>query len=340
MKKNLGTILQYVLFLGLGVGIIYYMLHEQTPEQQQQMINSIKSVRLWLFAPIFVIGFFSHYFRALRWKLLLEPLKIFPSTINITFAVLIGYIANLVLPRAGEVAKCTVLASYEKVPANKMVGTIVAERAFDVLCLIIITLLTCLLQASVIGSYAVEKFHKIVELITKNEVVLTIMITVAVALVFFLIRVYRRHRETKVGHFIKGMSDGVRSILHMQKKWQFIGYTFLIWLMYTLQIYLGFLGLPATDHLTILAALVVLIFGSVGMILTPGGLGAYTWLVAEILHSYNIDPASANAFGYVAWSAQTGILIILGILSLILLPIYNKKIRNAQVRMGSAQDLQ
>jgi len=214
------------------------------------------------------------------------------------------------------------------------VGTIVAERAFDVFCLIIITVLAFLLQAHIIGSYASELGHRFFENIVKNRVVLGIVLAVVIVLMVILVMMYRRHRETKFGHFLKGMSDGVRSILHMKKRWQFIGYTFLMWLMYTLQVYLGLVALPATAHLSILAALVVLIFGSLGMIITPGGIGAYTLLVAEILVFYGIDDVSAQAFGWVAWAAQTGILIILGFLSLILLPIYNRR-RNAQVTVDT-----
>lgn len=334
MKKTLLTILQYVIFLGLGIYIIFHLIHQLSPQQRDSLLGAIKSVHLWLLVPIFVIGFLSHLFRALRWKLLLEPLNIHPSPVNVTFAVLIGYIANLVLPRAGEVAKCTVLGRYEKMPAHKMVGTIVSERAFDVFCLIIITVVAFLLQASIIGSYARDLGHTFFENMVKNRVVLTIVLAVIIVLIVILIVMYRRHRETKFGHFLRGMSDGVRSILHMKKRWQFIGYTFLMWLMYTLQVYLGLVALPATAHLSLLAALVVLIFGSLGMIITPGGIGAYTLLVAQILTFYAIDDVNAQAFGWVAWAAQTGILIVLGFASLILLPIYNRR-RNAQVRMDT-----
>ncbi|MBS1690445.1 MAG: flippase-like domain-containing protein, partial [Bacteroidetes bacterium] len=201
MKKTLLTILQYVIFLGLGIYIIFHLLHQLDAKQRENLVNAIKSVHLWLLAPIFVIGFLSHLFRALRWKLLLEPLNIHPSSVNVTFSVLIGYIANLVLPRAGEVAKCTVLGRYEKMPAHKMVGTIVAERAFDVFCLIIITVVAFLLQAHIIGSYAAELGHRFFENIVKNRVVLTIVLAVVIVLMVILIMMYRRHRETKFGHF-------------------------------------------------------------------------------------------------------------------------------------------
>lgn len=320
MKRTLLKILQYVFFLGLGIAIIFYMYNSLSPADRDNMWTAIQGVRLWIFIPIFITGFFSHFFRALRWRLLLEPLRIHPGLMNTTLAVLIGYVANLVLPRAGEVAKCTVLAKYEKVPADKMVGTILAERAFDVLCLLIIIVLACIVQAHIIGTYAHEQFLKIVE---KRNVFFGLIIVMAAGLVATFL-IYRRHKETKVGKFIKGMSHGVSSIIHMKKRWQFIGYTFLIWLMYLLQVYLGFLGLPATDHLSILAALVVLIFGSIGMITTQGGIGAYPFLVAHILSYYSINAGNAQAFGWVAWAVQTGIIVILGVASIVMLPIFNR----------------
>src|ERR1044071_220596 len=160
-KRTLITILQYVVFLGLGILIIYRMFSQMSPQDKADMMDSVRQTRLWVLAPVLVLGFFSHYFRSLRWKLLLKPLYIRPRTTNVTLAVLLGYLVNLLLPRMGEVAKCTVLARYEHVPADKMVGTIVAERAFDVLCLILVTILAFVLQADVIGDYASSMFAKL-----------------------------------------------------------------------------------------------------------------------------------------------------------------------------------
>ena len=320
MKKALITILQYVIFLGLGIAIVAYMYHELSPDDIKKMIASMKSVHVALLIPIFFVGFLSHYFRALRWKLLLETLRLHPTTVNTTLAVLVGYVTNLVLPRAGEVSKCTILANYEKIPADKMVGTIVAERAFDILCLIIIIALTLILQGSVIGGHLHNQFSHIGH--KRNIAIITVLVILAI--IFSLIFIYRRNRQSKVGVFIKGMGDGVRAIMHMRKRWEFIGYTFLIWLMYLMQIYIGFKCLPDTEHLSILAALVVLVFGSIGMITTQGGIGAYPLLVGEILIAYNIGEVSGQTFGWLAWAVQTGILIILGVAALIILPIYNR----------------
>jgi uncharacterized membrane protein YbhN (UPF0104 family) len=325
-KKTLLTILQYVVFLGLGIAIIFYMMGQLSEQDKAEMMAAIKGVRLWMMVPIVIVGFLSHWFRALRWKLILEPLDIKPTTINTFFSVMIGYIANLALPRAGEVAKCTVLARYEKVPADKMIGTIVAERAFDVLCLGLITAFAFITQAGIIGDYAQDVFGKIA---AKTNVFIFVLVAL-VLMIVVLVMVYRRFKESKVGRFIKGLGDGVRSILQLKKRGMFLLYTALIWGCYWFLVMLGFWSMESTEHLGMLAALVVLIFGSIGMITTQGGIGAYPYLVGKILLFYGIDKAYGQAFGWVSWTVQTGIIILLGVLSLVLLPVYNRTPHNAQ----------
>jgi glycosyltransferase 2 family protein len=325
-KKTFITILQYVTFLGLGIAIVFYMFSKLSDQEKQEMLLAIKSVRTAYLLPILLIGFLSHWFRALRWKLMLEPLHIRPSTTNTTFAVLIGYLANLVLPRAGEVAKCTVLARYEKVPADKMIGTIVAERIFDLICLLGITIFAFTAEADVIGKFAEEKIGRVSE---KTHIFVILIIAGVLGLVTLAL-VYKRYKETRAGRFIRGLGAGLQSIIKMKKRWQFLVYTVLIWTMYLALLIMGFKAMPATEHLSIMSGLVVLVFGSVGMITTQGGIGAYTYMVAETLRFYNLDEAHGQAFGWLSWGVQTGIVLILGVVSLILLPIFNRKPHNAQ----------
>jgi len=330
-KRTLITIAQYVIFLGLGIFIIYRMFDQMSPQDKADMMDSIKKTRLWVLIPVLFAGFFSHLFRALRWKLLLKPLHIHPRTTNITLSVLIGYLVNLLLPRMGEVAKCTVLARYEHVPADKMVGTIVAERAFDVLCLVIVTITAFILQASVIGDYAAQMFAQL----ASKRVLLFGVVTGLAFLILFLVFLVRRDKHSKVGQFILGMKDGIAAIFKLKDRTAFIVYTICIWLLYWSQVVLGFWAMPGTDDLSLLAALVVLIFGSIGMIVTPGGLGAYPALIAQILVFYGISDADGKAFGWVSWVAQTGIVLILGIIAVILLPLYNRNTHHAQARVDT-----
>jgi len=330
MRKALSTILQYVIFLGLGVGIIYHMLHELTETQKNELLDAIKSVNFWYFIPIIVIAFMSHLFRAIRWKYLLETIELRPTTTNTIFAVLIGYITNLALPRAGEVAKCTVLAKYEKLPAHKMVGTIVAERAFDMLCLVVIAVFALVIQINYISTYVGDKVHNFVHQMETKGKVIVIAFIVLLLVIGIIAWLYKSNSDSKFAKILKELNNGILSIFHMQKKWQFLGYTFLIWLMYLLQVYVGFLALPATAHLSVSVALVVLVYGSVGLIITPGGIGTYTFLVAQILEVYNLADVQAQAFGWIAWSVQTFVTIVLGVFALLLIHTYNKR-RDAQI---------
>lgn len=331
-KRALITVLQYIVFLGLGIGIIYYMFHSMSADDKAKMIASVKQTRLILLVPVLIAGFLSHFFRALRWKLLLKPLNIFPGTTNTTLSVLIGYLVNLLVPRMGEVAKCTVLARYEHVPADKMVGTIVAERAFDVVSLAVITITAFALQADVIGAYVESNFGAF----AVKRTFFIGAFTGLIFLILFMVFLYRRNKESKIAKFIKGMADGVSSIFRMRQRGKFLLYTLVIWGLYWFMVLLGFWSLPGTDHLGPLAALVVLVFGSVGMIVTPGGLGAYPILVAQILLCYSISVSDGNALGWVSWLGQTCVIIVLGLLSLIILPIYNRNKNNhAQTSMDT-----
>lgn len=337
-KKVLLTILQYVIFLGLGIAIIFYMSSQLSEEDKESMMAAIKGVRIWLLIPIFIVGFLSHYFRALRWRLLLEEVDVHSSVTNTTFAVMIGYIANLVLPRAGEVAKCTVLARYEKVPADKMIGTIVAERAFDVVCLGLVTLIAFITQADIIGDYATGLFGAMSGNAKGvfSSMGFQIFLVLALIGIITFILLLKRIKHTKVGKFIAGLGDGVKSIFKLKKRGQFLLYTVLIWGAYWFLVWMGFWSMSQLEHLPGLAALVVLIFGSIGMITTQGGIGAYPYLVGKILVFYGIAEVHGLAFGWVSWTVQTGVVVVFGVLSLILLPIYNNRKQNhAQTRLDT-----
>jgi uncharacterized membrane protein YbhN (UPF0104 family) len=334
-RKTLITLLQGIIFLGLGGAVVWYMFSQMTDEQQQQMFASVRSTRLWMLIPVFVVTLIAHWARAKRWQLMLDPLGIHPTTANTTFAVLIGYLINLVPPRAGEVAKCTVLARYEKVPADKMVGTIVAERVWDIICLVVVIGLGLLLQQDELGQYLRAELEGRAP---KPERVFLILGVLA-AIVGTLILVYRRYRESRIGRFIKGLAEGIGSILRVKKRGMFMLYTSFIWIGYLLQIQLGFWSIPATQHLGMGASLMTLIFGSFAMIAAPGGIGLYPFIVGRMLSKgYPVTPAAAAAFGWVSWVSLTAIVIILGMASLLLLPFYNRKPHDAQAPVDPEQD--
>src|SRR5580698_5953667 len=152
MKKKLLTVLQYTFFAALAAFFVWLSLKGMDAQKWAQLSDALHRANYWLLVPVLLLLLASHWLRALRWRQLIQPLGYNPSRINCFLGVMIGYFVNLGAPRLGEVVKCTVLARYEKVPADKLVGTIVAERAFDAVCLVLVFGLALVFQYDVINS--------------------------------------------------------------------------------------------------------------------------------------------------------------------------------------------
>src|SRR5690349_8743430 len=157
MSKKIVSILQYAFFLGLGIFLLWLTLRNS---EWSSIINDLSGARYIFLIPATLMLVVAHFLRALRWKILMEPLGYNPSTLNTFLAVFVGYWANLAVPRLGEVLKCTILARYEKVPADKLIGTIVAERAIDVCSLVVIMIITVFSQYDIIGNFSRDLFTK------------------------------------------------------------------------------------------------------------------------------------------------------------------------------------
>src|SRR5688572_16515836 len=159
MNKKLKTLLQYLFFFGLGFFFVWMSVKDIDDEQLQQIKFALRNARYYLVVPVFAILLLSHYVRAIRWRLLMEPLGYKPHRANTFFAVMIGYLANQGVPRMGEVLKCTVLARYEKIPADKLVGTIILERLIDAITLLIVFGITLAIQPGLYSQITEQVFN-------------------------------------------------------------------------------------------------------------------------------------------------------------------------------------
>mgnify|MGYP003582745454 FL=1 len=329
-KKHIYTLLQIIIFIGLGLGLIYWRYTEMSTENKEAMLRSLNNIQWWVLIPIFFAGFLSHYFRALRWKILLRTVDINPSTANTTFAVLIGYMANTVVPRLGEVAKCTILAKYEKTAPEKAIGTIIGERAFDLISLIIVMLLTLVMERAI----AAELIDKYLGSFLYGDGTgwnrIMIIAGLLIGSIVLLRYLFKRIKGSKLGNLFKNLGEGVMSVWRLKERGKFLLYTVLIWLMYTLMVYIGYQALEATTGLNMTSALAIIAFGSIGMIVTPGGIGTYPLIVSAVLLLFGINEGVGQAFGWICWSVQTVLVLVLGLLSLILLPVVNKHKKDGQ----------
>lgn len=330
MKKKLLGILKVLLFLGLGLLLIWLSVRKLTPAQEKDIYNAVlEADYFWVIASL-VLGVLSHLSRAVRWKMLMEPLGHRPTLYNTFFAVCTGYLANYAIHRLGEVTRCTVLTRYEKVPFTEGFGTVIAERIIDMFCMIIIFILTVAVQVEEIsGIVDVRIWGPVKTKLAQNSTLLYIIIAcfaVTVIALFLLRKKIGSLVSGKMKNLLKGFAEGLRSVRKVKNPWAFLFHTVFIWTMYYFMVYVVFFSFDQTSHLGHKAGLAVLMFGSVGIIFTPGGIGAYPLIVAEVLVSiYGITEAMGLAYGWVAWTSQFALILLLGLISFILLSVLNRE---------------
>jgi len=335
MKKRVLLILQYLFFLGLGVFLVWWSIKDINNDKWAEIRLSLKNARFYLAIPVFIILLLSHFVRALRWRLLIEPLGYRPDKTNTFLVVMIGYLANQAFPRLGEVLKCTLLARYEKIPADKLVGTIILERLIDALSLILIFSITLIIQPGLYSKLADNVFTIAGEEETKTirGYVLALILIGIVIVIIAAWMVIKKKKFTDLGLAIQRIGQriwmGLSAVRHLKKKGQFLVLTLLLWILYLSGGYIGFHALHETEHYGIKEAFTVLSAGSIGMIITPGGIGAYAYLIEATMQLYGLKQSIAVAFGWLLWIAQTVIILIGGLFSFALLPWHNKRKRIA-----------
>lgn len=330
MKIKAGNLIQLILSLGLGIGLVYWFINQMTPEQIDGTIESFKRADyIWLFITL-LFGLSANFARAQRWRLMLQPLGYNPGYWNTFFSINVMFFANLFIPRLGEVSRCGILAKYENVPVEKSIGTMVVERFIDLICLL-----------SLLGILLLGEYDKISGLlydtfVNKKEVEgptlhwalkYGIPVVLAAGLVIISVLIVRKHGLQKLRETfrirLKGLVEGFISIRHMKSFGQFMILTIVMWVAYMFMSYFAFKSLPETSHLGIFPAMGCLIFGGFAMVATPGGIGAYPLAVRAILVLYGINEVIGGALGTMTWGTQTIGVFLSGLISLILLALLN-----------------
>ena len=311
---NIKKILKIIIPLILGGFLVWYSLTIVSPSE---LIQYFKDANYWWIALGLVFGILSHLSRAYRWKFLLEPLGYKPKFLNSTLAVLVAYLMNIFLPRAGEVTRAAVMSNYEKIPFEKGFGTIVAERIADLIMMLIIISITLIIQFDFIWELLTKDFNPV-----KSIISLLLSVGFFVGL-FLYIKKGKSKFALKIKKFFLGLKDGVLSIFNMKNKWAFIFHTVFIWGMYVAMFWAT---IPAVNGLEVPVGgvLIGFIAGGLSIAATNGGVGLYPVAVASALALFGVDKITGNAFGWIMWTAQTAMIIVFGGLAFLLLPVVNK----------------
>lgn len=295
-----------------------------------RLLGDLKSANYWWVLASVGACLMAHVLRAIRWNMLIEPLKQgTPLLQNTFYAVMIGYLANLAFPRMGEISRCGVIHKTDRIPLNQLIGTVITERLIDLLMLIVIIGLSIVLQYKFISSFLYERLLlKLGEHISYVSILTFASVLLACAFLVFYIVLKKNHwgGGKKMRALWNGFSSGLSSVKRMQEKRLFVLYSILIWFFYFLSTYLCLFALSALSSLGPVVALSILVFGSLGMLApVQGGIGAFHWIVAEGLTIYSISRNDGLAYATIIHSSQTLLVLFIGLISMIIIIINSSK---------------
>ena len=308
--------LKNLLPIFIGLFCIYYSFKNISFSDFKDYFTKINY--LWVFAGIF-LGALSHISRSYRWKFLIEPLGHKLGFINSVLTVFSAYLINYTIPRAGDIARGTMISKYEKIPFEKAIGTIVAERVVDVLSILIIILLGLIIEFERVS-------EKLISFIAKTDLSTLswalFFFIVFLATLYFIIKRFKFY--TKIKLFINGLIDGVTVIFKMKKRNQFIFHSIFIWLMYVLMFYVTSKAFVELHEVSFFQLTISFTLAALSIMFSNGGIGIYPLAVEESLGWYGIQSTTGLAFGWVMWLSQTLMVVIFGGLSLFILPFINR----------------
>lgn len=316
--KLLKKILNITLPLLLGVFLVYYAFNELSDEEIQKIKDYFRSANYFYVFLSLIFMKVSHISRAYRWKYSLQYLGYQSSFWNNFMAISVGYLLNLTIPRSGELSRAAVLQKYENIPFDKGFGTIIAERIVDLFFLLFFVTLSFLLQYEQLTAFLSEHIP-----LNQLLILLGLFFLIGIVGLYWL---YTSNWKPLIfiRSKISGLVEGLLSIFKMPHRTPFLLHTLVIWFSFILTFYFGTKALPETSSLSLGTTMVAFVVGSLAISFTNGGIGAFPLLIAKILVLYGIPLAAGTAFGWILWSSQTAMVLLLGGLSFLLLPIVNK----------------
>jgi glycosyltransferase 2 family protein len=340
LKKKIVAALKYILFLSVGLTLLWLALRGLDLSKIGLEFRQAKY--FWIILSL-IPALIAHISRAARWNIMINAMG-YKTTLGSTFhATIMGYFANTIFPRLGEVTRCTVLSRKQNIPLNGLFGTVISERIFDVICIAIIGFFVIIAQFSflrgflekMIWSNLSEKMPSGLRLIT----LLGISVLLAAVLFYFLLKfsmpiIRKLSFYKKLKDLILGFLAGIKTIGTLKRKKEFIAHTILIWFMYFLMSYLPFRAIQATEHLSLVDGTTLLMMGSFAMVIpVPAGIGAYHWIVTRTLTDlYGIVSESAASYAVLAHASQLIFVVLLGGISMLVVMVHKTQPLNVKIR--------
>lgn len=329
MRPVYKNTIKFFLFLGFSVLLFWLVYRDQDWSDLLRVLK--EDVNYTWIGVACLMGIASHVSRAMRWQLLTESMGYKIRFWNSFMGVMIGYFANLAIPRMGEFTRCGVVSKYEKVPFSNLLGTVVTERVIDMIILLALTLVVMVTQFKQLGIFLdnnpaiLEKIMALFHSAWMLFILLGLLVVSVFAWKFYL----RDRLRGRIRSFFHGLKEGLLSVKDVRRKWLFIAHSLFIWLMYFLMFYVCFFCFAFTSHLSILVGLTIFVLASYGMVApVQGGIGAWHFMVIAALmiylpHMPDIENM-AKTFALLTHGTMTLLYIVVGVICVIMLPIYNR----------------
>lgn len=327
MPSWLKTTLQFGLSLLAGLLLLWWVFQGQ---DMHTIGETLRNARYEWIAASGLAALWSHWLRALRWRMLMAPLGIQPTKSQAFHAVMFGYLANLALPRMGEITRCGAINRKTKLPINSLLGTVIIERAIDMILLLAFTALTILLNFSLLQGPMLRMGQKIIDLQVMGIPLWLIGLSGLMGSLGGILW-YRKSLSGKLNHplivkgkgFLRGLWAGVKSIKQLQQPLLFVLYSVGIWVGYYLMTYFCVFAFDSTSMLNPNEGLLILIAGSFGFVApVQGGIGAYHAVISRLLINLpgrNIGLSDALSFATLTHAAQTVLIMLAGFVSMVVL---------------------
>lgn len=319
LKSFLKNFARFTTFLIIGIFLLYLVIKNI---DLRQLWSDIANARFSYVLLSMILGYLAFISRGIRWNYLLVPMGYRVPIWRAIHSISIGYLANAAMPRAGEIIRCTVLHQSSKVPVNRLVGTVVAERVVDMIMLFLSLLLSLLFNVNKLGSFYKKTFYSNPENATSQDSVWWIYIILLFVLILILITIKKHWINlpfiNKIRGLWAGFKEGILSVISTPRRIPFILHTLFIWLCYYLMIHVVIYALPGTAHLSPADTLFIMIVAGLGMLVpSPAGIGSYHYAVVTGMGILGVGADTGMAFATLVHSGQLLMTLIAGFVGLV-----------------------
>ena len=323
MRKGILQTLKFTAFLVVGMLLLWVAFRNVDFEK---LVAELKDADYsWLLLSV-LFGLFAFISRARRWVLLVNPLGFKPLTRNAFYALMTGYLANIALPRIGEITRCVALGKKEKIPVDQLIGTVVIERTVDFLSLLIIMIILIFTSGNQIGLFLKESIlvpiqQKVNSVFGHTCILWVILFSFGVITLVLMVRYKKSLRKirffSKIFDLARGIINGLKTITKLNRKWEFIFHTIFIWINYSLMTWVVVFSIESTSHLTFGNSIFILVVGGLAMSSpVQSGLGAFHYFVSQgLLLVYGIPKEDGLVYALLTHESQLIFVAIIGAIS-------------------------